>query len=194
MSTANPIGIGAKILGAGAVVLLLFLAIGFLLPGSWQAEASADISASPEAVFAFLDSPEGWRQWTPWPDSGVVRSGPERGDGAKLSWSDPELGSGSFTLVGVTPPERVQYEVDVGDGSMRTEGSVTLSPEGDGVHVTWHEAGDLGHNPLMGYWALSMGRAQSQELSKGLDRLTALVADSATVTAPSDSAGAPASH
>ena len=58
--------------------------------------------------------------------------------------------------------------------------------EAGGVRVHWHEAGNLGHNPLMGYWALSMGRAQSQELSKGLDRLSALATDS-TATAPSDS-------
>ncbi len=187
MSQPNPVSIGAKILGAGAAVLILFLLIGFLLPGSWQAEATASIPATPEAVFRFLDSPEGWRAWTPWPDSGVVRSGPARGEGAKLSWSDPQLGSGSFTLVSVTPPERVQYVVDVGDGSMRTEGSLTLSPRQDGVLVTWHESGDLGRNPLMGYWALSMGRAQGQELSKGLDRLSTLVTDSAAVAAPTDS-------
>jgi len=191
VSEANPVSIGAKILGVGAGLLILFLLIGFLLPGSWEAEATADIPASPEAVFRFLDSPEGWRAWTPWPDSGVVRSGPARGEGAKLSWSDPELGSGSFSLVSVTPPERVQYVVDVGDGSMRTEGSVTLSSEEGGVHVTWHESGDLGHNPLMGYWALSMDRAQSQELSKGLDRLSGLLADSASAV-PADSIGAAA--
>lgn len=181
-------GVGAKILGGGAAVLILFLVIGFLLPGSWQAEASVDIAAPPQAVFQFLDSPEGWRAWTPWPDSGVVRSGPARGEGATLSWSDPELGSGSFSLVAVSPPDRVDYRVDVGDGAMRTEGSVALSPSDGGVHVVWHEEGDLGHNPLMGYWALSMGRAQGEEMSKGLERLSTLVADSAGAVVSVDSA------
>ena len=178
--------VAAKILGGGAAVLILFLVVGLLLPGTWEAEATAHVAASPEAVFRFLDSPEGWRRWTPWPDSGVVRSGPASGEGAKLSWRDPELGSGSFSLVRVSAPDQVDYVVDVGDGAMRTEGSVTVTPEAGGVRVHWHEAGNLGHNPLMGYWALSMGRAQSQELSKGLDRLSALATDS-TATAPPDS-------
>jgi hypothetical protein len=60
---------------------------------------------------------------------------------------------------------------------MRATGAVTLTVEGDAVRVVWHESGDLGRNPLMGYWALSMGRAQSEELSKGLERLEALVAE-----------------
>jgi uncharacterized protein YndB with AHSA1/START domain len=190
--SSAPFSIGTKILGGGALVLILFLVVGFLLPGTWDAEATRLVAARPEAVFRYLDSPEGWRAWTPWPDSGVVRSGPATGKGATLSWSDPNLGSGSFSLVDVTPPERVAYEVDVGSGSMRTHGTVTLTPEDDGVRVTWHEAGDLGHNPLMGYWALSMGRAQGQELSKSLDRLAALVVDSAQVRAPADSSATPA--
>lgn len=175
MST-SPFSIGTRILGGGAVLLTTFLLIGFLLPGTWESEASQVIPSSPEAVLSFLDSPEGWQEWTPWPENGVERSGPERGAGARLAWDDPELGTGSFTL-GATRPERVEYSVDVGEGAMRATGVVTLTVEGDAVHVVWHEAGDLGRNPLMGYWALSMGRAQSEELSKGLERLAALVVE-----------------
>jgi hypothetical protein len=50
--------------------------------------------------------------------------------------------------------------------------------------VTWREEGDLGWNPLMGYWALSMNRAQSQELAKGLDRLRSVALDAATAAPP----------
>jgi hypothetical protein len=56
---------------------------------------------------------------------------------------------------------------------------VTVAPVPEGVRVTWREEGDLGQNPLMGYWAISMGRAQSEELSKGLQRLDSLVSGSA---------------
>ena len=62
---------------------------------------------------------------------------------------------------------------------MLSTGAVRLSPTPQGVRVDWHEEGDLGRNPLMGYWALSMGRAQSEELAKGLERLDSLVSDSA---------------
>jgi len=171
----SPFSLGTKILGGGAVLLSTFLLIGFLLPGTWASEASHLVPGEVDAVLPFLDSPEGWQQWTPWPEVGVERSGPPRGAGARLAWDDPELGSGSFTL-GATRPERVEYSVDVGEGAMHATGVVTLTVEDGGVRVLWHEDGDLGRNPLMGYWALSMGRAQSEELAKGLERLAELVA------------------
>ncbi|MDH3424075.1 MAG: SRPBCC family protein, partial [Gemmatimonadota bacterium] len=146
----SPFSIGVKILGAGAVLLSTFLLIGFLLPGTWESEASLLVPSTADEVLAFLDSPEGWQEWTPWPEVGVERSGPESGAGAQLAWDDPELGSGSFTL-GATRPERVEYSVEVGEGAMHATGAVTLTPENGSVRVLWQEMGDLGNNPLMGY-------------------------------------------
>lgn len=186
----TPFSPGPVILGGGAVLLMLFLLVGYLLPSDWQAEATAHVPLPASAVFRFLDSPEGWRGWTPWPESGVERSGPERGEGASLSWSDPELGSGSFTIVRATEPERVEYSVLIDGGAMRTDGVLALAPEAGGVRVTWRERGDLGWNPLMGYWALSMSRAQSDELAKGLERLGVLAQDSASAPPPADTLAA----
>jgi uncharacterized protein YndB with AHSA1/START domain len=174
----SPFGPGVWILGGGAVLLTIFLLIGFLLPGDWEAQASRVISGSPESVLRYVDSPEGWQEWTPWPENGVERSGPERGPGSRLSWDDPDLGIGSFTL-SATGPEGVEYSVDIDEGAMLSTGAMTLTPTGDGVRVEWREQGDFGWNPLMGYWALSMGRAQSEELAKGLERLDSLVSGSA---------------
>lgn len=173
-----PFSIGTKILGGGALLLTAFLLIGFLLPAEWEADATRVIDGSAEAVLTYLDSPEGWQEWTPWPETGVERTGPERGAGARLSWNDPDLGSGSFTLDAATA-EQVTYKVDVGEGTMLSSGAVTLTSEDGRVRVRWHEEGDLGRNPLMGYWALSMGRAQSEEMAKGLERLDSLVTGSA---------------
>ena len=170
----SPFSVGTKILGTGAVLLLVFLAIGFLLPSRWEANTERVIPGSAEAVMPFLDSPEGWKEWTPWPQNGVTRSGPGHGSGARFSWDDEELGSGSFTIESVEPG-RVTYTVDVGEGAMVTHGTVALTAADRGVRVYWREEGDLGSNPLMGYWALSMGRAQGEELAKGLERLEGLV-------------------
>jgi uncharacterized protein YndB with AHSA1/START domain len=185
----SPFSLGTKILAGGALVLALFLLVGYLLPTEWEANAENLAELPAEAVFRFIDSPEGWRDWTTWPQSGVERSGPGRGEGARLSWNDPELGSGSFTLTRVVRPERVEYTVDVG-GSMRTAGVLTLSEEPGGVRITWRERGNLGQNPLMGYWALSMDRAQSDELVKGLERLAVVAAEGMLLAAPADSTSA----
>jgi hypothetical protein len=168
-------GPGTIVLGGGAFLLLGFLAVGFFLPGEWEAGAEAVIPAPVERLLPLLDSPEGWRAWTTWPDSGLTRSGPERGAGASISWDDAELGSGTFTVDEVREGRSVAYSVEVegvGGAAMRTSGIVQLESMPGGTRVVWREEGDLGTNPLMGYWARSMRRAQSNEMEKGLDRLS----------------------
>jgi len=166
----SPFSIGVKVLGGGAAVGALFIVVGYLLPTDFEARAERVTGVGADAIFRYLDSPEGWREWTPWPESGLERSGPERGEGARITWDDPELGSGSFTLTRVVPSQRVEYRVEV-EGTMRTEGELILTPDSGGVRMSWVERGDLGRNPLMGWWGLSMERAQSAELDKGLERL-----------------------
>jgi carbon monoxide dehydrogenase subunit G len=152
--------------------MVAFLAIGFLLPGSWDAEAEATLRATPAEVLAQIDSPEGWSAWTPWPDS-TTRSGPAHGAGAAIEWDSRELGSGSFRIVEASP-RGVAYAVTVagsGGSAMETHGTIRLDEVDGATRVTWSEEGDLGSNPLMGYWALTMDRAQGAELQKSLDRL-----------------------
>jgi len=173
MST-SPFSFGTKALGAGALVLSSILALGFILPATWEAEATVLLPRDPEAAFRYLDSPDGWKAWTPWPDSSTI-SGPARGAGATLAWQDQEFGDGAFSITEADAPTLVRYRVEVNDGRMWIDGVVELSPEGTGTRARWRETGDLGRNPLMGYWALSMDRAQSEELQKSLDRLAALL-------------------
>jgi carbon monoxide dehydrogenase subunit G len=191
-------GPGTIVLGGGAVILLVLIGVGFLLPTDWEARAEGVIPAAPDVVLTFLDSPEGWQAWTPWPDS-TERTGPERGAGAAIAWNNRELGAGTFQVERATASE-VVYVVRVegaGNAVMETRGTVTLLAEGSGTRVRWREEGDLGRNPLMGYWALSMDRAQSAELGKSIDRLAEVVDEAADGlrpaapggVAPVDSAG-----
>lgn len=172
----SPFSWSTKVLAGGALLLGAFLLVGLLLPTAYQVEASRLVAASPEAIFRYLDSPEGWRDWTTWPESGLERTGPRRGEGAQIAWNDLDLGTGSFTITRAVPDERVEYRVELSGGAMYTDGSITLVEEPGGVRVTWRESGDLGNNPLMGYWGLFMEPAQSEELAKGLERLAALAA------------------
>lgn len=167
----------AKVLGAIAALLTLFLVIGLILPGSWTAEESVVIEATPEEVFPWVNSVSRWETWTnPWPEGEA--EGPEEGVGAGRSWSDPVFGDGSFTIVRSDPPRVVAYEVLV-EGAMRWDGEVAMealpadgaSTEGPTTRVTWTESGDFGWNPLMGYVARKMGTSQGEELARGLDRL-----------------------
>lgn len=168
-------GPGTFVLGGGAIVLIGLLLIGFLLPAEWSASVERTVDAAPTDVLALIDAPEGWRTWTTWPDS-TRRSGPERGAGATMSWEDRELGRGRFRIEEASGTE-VRYSVSVeGVGSsLSTRGSITLSAAGGTTRLRWQEEGDLGNNPLMGWWGLTMERAQSRELEKSLDQLEAVL-------------------
>lgn len=173
-------GPGTVVLGGVAALLIAFLTIGFFLPGTWEAGAEARLGVPAAELRPYLDSPEAWRAWTTWPDSALTRTGPERGAGAAVSWNDPELGAGTFRIDAVDAVGGVTYSVDVegaGDAVMRTHGSVALQPDGEATVVRWRETGDLGRNPLMGYWARFMERAQSAEMRKSLERLGDRVTD-----------------
>lgn len=183
--------IAARILGGLAVLLALFLLGGILLPGTWSAERSLTVEASPEAIFPWLDSPARWDRWTPWDDMESTFEGPARGEGATRRWSDDVYGSGVFTIVASTVPRRVGYRVTVEDGSIRTEGELVLEPRDGRTRITWRESGDFGWNPLMGYVALGMDRRQGAQLEEGLRRLAALVGEDSSGDAPGTEEGEP---
>lgn len=190
-----PFSIGVIVLGGGALILSTILFLGFVLPTDWEANASVRMAAPAEEVFRYVDSPEGWQAWTTWPDSGLVRAGPERGEGSMISWADQELGTGSFRVVEASPFETVSYAVQVGGrgGEMNTTGTITLRSEGAWVEVEWHEEGDLGWNPLMGFWAFFMSKAQTTEMEKSLTRLGELASGGVERQTPADSGSTGAS-
>lgn len=154
-----------------AVVFISLLAIGLILPGTWEVERSLEMPAVPDQVFAYVNDVALWDAWTDWPEAAAERFGPPSGIGAGRSWNDPEFGDGVFTIVESVAGERVGYRVEVEGGSMITEGTIDLDRLEDGTRVTWRETGDFGWNPILGYVARAMDRLQGREMEVGLERL-----------------------
>lgn len=170
-------GPGTIVLGGGALLLIGLLVIGAFLPKEWSAVAEGRIEAEVVDILPYLDSPEGWQNWTTWPDS-TSRLGPERGAGSEIHWTDPELGSGSFSIERAGS-DGVSYAVEVaGVGRpLITRGRIDLTPSTNGTVLRWTEEGDLGSNPLMGWWGLWMERLQGTELTKSINQLAAALLD-----------------
>jgi carbon monoxide dehydrogenase subunit G len=181
-----------KVLASASALLIVALVVGLLLPGRWEVERSVLVAAPPEAVFSWLDDPHRWDAWAPMGDVESSFSGPERGSGATRSWDDPEMGDGRFTILATQADREVQYRVEVQGGSLITQGTLRLVPEGTGTRVTWAEVGDFGPNPLLGYTALGMDRMQGNQMDNALRRLADL-AESEAPDAP-DAPAAPSAE
>lgn len=158
-----------------ALLLLGFVGIGLALPGEWSAERSRVVAAPVSRVFPYLEDVALWREWSSMGQVEGVVSDPSAGEGASLTWDDPQWGSGEFRIVGVTPGREVRYQVLVEDGDIRTDGVISVTVAGEDTEITWREEGDLGWNPLLSWFALGMDRMQGEELQKALDRLQALL-------------------
>jgi uncharacterized protein YndB with AHSA1/START domain len=169
------LGAAWKILAALSVFLILVLAVGVALPGTWAAERDVLVASPPDSVFRWLEAPGLWQRWNPWPDIQVTATGPASGEGASMVWDDPYAGAGRFRIVESRPPFRLVYSVDVDGGSVRTRGVFELREVSGGTEVRWSEEGDFGWNPLMGYAALTVHRVQGIELERGLERLRSAV-------------------
>lgn len=160
-----------KIMGGLALLGILFLAVGFLLPGTWTVRRTAVVRAPPEAVFPFLSTPARWEAWTSWSSVESELEGPASGPGARRRWSDPVEGDGVMEIVGAEPDREVRYRVEVDGGSIRIRGSLELERIADGTRVEWVESGDFGWNPLLGYMARFMDRSQGAQMARSLERL-----------------------
>ena len=107
----------AKVFGVIGTALVTLMLIGLVLPGTWSAEASIQIEASPTEVFPFLNDLSRWDTWTNWGDLDSELSDPSGGAGASRSWDDPNFGSGRVTITNSGPPTFVRYEVEIEGGA-----------------------------------------------------------------------------
>ncbi len=168
---ASPARWAARLLGGLALLLAAFLAAGALLPSTLEVTRSVEIEAPPEVIFPLLNDLEAWAEWTPWGEVESHVEGRSSGPGARRSWDDPRMGSGSLVILDSEPPTRVAYLVEVEDGAIRFEGALNVEATADGAVVEWSEWADVGWNPLLRWTALAMDDSQGRQLEESLARL-----------------------
>lgn len=165
----------AMVLGALIAVLVL---VGLVLPSRVHVERSIDIAAPACTIFAQVNSFKAFNAWSPWMDLGAeyTYEGPDEGVGAAMRWTGPEdtVGTGSEKIVGSVPCERVDVDLDFGDGT-GMKATFTLKQGADSVHVTWAVDGDFGWNLPARYFGLMFDSMIGPDHEKGLANLKALV-------------------
>ncbi len=173
-----------KLLIGLAVVAALFFGVGLFLPSKHAVERSINIERPAATVFTLLNSYHAFNEWSPWaeldPNATYVRSGPESGVGARLSWSgDPRLvGTGWQEITASLPYERIESRLDFGPQGA-AESYFDLQPGPDGVRVSWGfqtdvTAGQGLLGSVMGrYFGLFLDRWVGADYERGLEQLKA---------------------
>ncbi len=167
--------LGNVAVGILAVVALVLL-VGLFLPRTFHVERSIDVQAGAEAIYPDLAGLRRWPEWTVWnkdmdPGLELTYGSPDTGEGAEYSWRGPKLGNGQLKLLKANPTNGIAYALSFDNGSMVSEGAITLEKVAGVVRVTWSNHGDLGKNPVNRYFGMMMDRMVGPDFEKGLQRL-----------------------
>jgi uncharacterized protein YndB with AHSA1/START domain len=161
-----------------ALLVVGFVAGGYLLPNAVMVQRHAVINAPPEKLFALVDGYKRFNEWSPWaeldPKTQYTFEGPESGVGAKMSWAsnNPNVGSGSQVITESVPNSHVGVDLDFG-AMGKSQAYWDLKPEGTGTSATWGFKMKL--DGMMDRWfGLLMDRFIGPDYEKGLARVKAL--------------------
>ena len=156
------------------VLLLVAIAAAFMLPRHVRVERSTTIAASRSTVFTILNGFKQFNRWSPWfdldPEAKYTAEGPTAGTGAQLTWvGDPKkLGSGSQLITASAPFDRIDADVDFGQGGTPAKQVYALTADGTGTKVSWSMDVDLGMNPIARYFGLGFDGMIGRDFDKGL--------------------------
>jgi hypothetical protein len=161
-----------------ALLVVLFVGVGFLLPSEYHVDRSVVINADPERIHELVGDLKNWPEWTPWklidPTIQTVYGDRTSGVGAYQSWTG-ESGSGELTFTAWDPDRGVLYDLSFDEGAYSSVGSITYEEARGGTKVTWTMDGDSGMNIIGRYFGLMIDSFVGPQFQRGLDRLKAKV-------------------
>ncbi len=162
------------VLGFVAFVVVL-AAVGLALPSHYRVERSIVIKAKPEDIYAQLDDPKAWKNWSLWTrrDPAMqIQYGPiPSGKGASWTWQSKTEDNGKMTFTDSQPAKLLTYRLDFPSFDMVSTGVMQLDPGSDGVKLTWTDEGDMNYNPMNRYMGLLMDKMVGPDFDAGLAQL-----------------------
>lgn len=165
-----------KILVGLAVLVVLLVLVGLLLPASAHVERTTTIDAPTANVFALVNSYRNFNRWSPWaerdPETVYTYEGPDSGVGAKMSWAsqNPQVGTGFQTITASQPYSRVETLLDFGSQGT-AEAFFDLEETDSGTVVTWGFDTEFGMNLVSRYFGLMFDRWIGADYEAGLANL-----------------------
>jgi len=146
-----------EILISLAIVAVLFVAVGVVLPSSRHLSHSVETNRKLTIVYDTLNSLRRFKDWNPLvlrdPAVQLKLVGPESGKGARLEYVSKEeaLGQGSWEIVDTVPGKSVKYAIESAEPGNNKRTEFTLSKTGKGgrnVQINQTYDVDYGRNPI----------------------------------------------
>ncbi len=161
------------------VAVVVLLAGSFLLPQTARFERRIVVNATPDLVFAQVNTLNNWEKWSPWhsidPNMKLTYAPQTTGAGAWYSWTsdDSNVGNGKLTITQSHPSRHIVTTMDFG-GNGIAGANYHFRPVAGGTEVVWDFNSDAGNNPFMRYMGLMMESFVGKDYEKGLANLKAL--------------------
>lgn len=168
-----------------AIVAVLFIVVGFLLPSHRHVEHSVETNRNMSIVFDTISS---FNRFTDWnvlplrdPNMDIRISDPASGVGARLDYTSEEegLGQGSWEIVDVVPGKSVSFAITDEERGQNKRTTYTLTPTGRNnrnVRITQTYDVDYGMNLLGRYSGMYVSSGVGEAMKMSLQRLANMLA------------------
>ena len=174
-----------EILISLAIVAVLFLLVGLVLPSHRHLTKDIETNRKMTIVYDTLNSLKRFKDWNVLalrdPRMALKLSGPEAGKGARLDYDSklPNPGQGSWEIVDSQPGQSVTYALTNPERGSDKKMTFLLEPTGRGgrnVKITQTYDVDYGWNLFGRYAGLYVGRHVGDDMKLGLERLSNMLA------------------
>lgn len=168
-----------------AIVVVLFLGIGLLLPSHARVERKVELGNPMVQVYDTLNSMKQFNIWQPWLAMDKLAKysveGPEFGVGSKVRWNsflNKQLGTGTAEIVESEPDELIKMSIDNNWRGHNKTWTMFFeqSTQTNAVTVRWVVDVDYGWDIMGRYAGLYLNGRVGELMNEGLGRLASFMA------------------
>lgn len=156
------------------VVVIAFVAIGFMLDSQVQVTRSMVIAAPASEIHPWVDDFKRFDEWATFDDADpdLVYHWNEQtaGVGASRTWESEAMGNGGQTITKSVVDEGVWMDLEF-EGFEPAQIAITFRPVDGGTEVVWTDDFDMGGDPISRWFGLLMDDMVGTEFEKSLANL-----------------------
>lgn len=161
-----------KLMQLIAILAIIFIVIGLLLPQTYRVQKTITINASEMVVKSLVSDFSQWYKWSPWqqidPTIVFYQGKPSAGVGAYQTW-DGKWGKGEMTITAISDEKMVFNILFAQEHIVNSQ--IAFVKNNTAITVTWQIKGVATTPFISGYLAILTKNILSNAVSQGLINL-----------------------